>query len=311
MNSKAIRKQLLAAVAMVLVAAVALGSSTYAWFASNNTVTAKGMQVQATAEGGIEIAYNALSTTKIPDSGAAAYATTATAGMDSGTVLFPTSTQAVATNGAISSGWFHANAALASNYQAKEGTYTTLTLNAGNDQNNIYGSTTIKQDKSQYYDTAGRQYYLVKQFNVRSVSGTKLASNLKVKSVTVTLPQTANTQALDKSVRVAVVCGSNSAIYAPVPGASGTYAVANAIGADGKPTATTQVTALGATVESSVLADSIPAITSDGKYGGVDVNIYVYYEGEDSNHYSDNLKTDIDTLQVSVDFTAAIEGANA
>lgn len=39
MNSKAIRRQLLAAVAMVLVAAVALGSSTYAWFVSNNTVT--------------------------------------------------------------------------------------------------------------------------------------------------------------------------------------------------------------------------------------------------------------------------------
>lgn len=38
MNSKAIRKQLLAAVAMVLVAAVALGSSTYAWFVNNNKV---------------------------------------------------------------------------------------------------------------------------------------------------------------------------------------------------------------------------------------------------------------------------------
>lgn len=47
MNSKAIRKQLLAAVAMVLVAAVALGSSTYAWFANNNRVTATTMSVTA------------------------------------------------------------------------------------------------------------------------------------------------------------------------------------------------------------------------------------------------------------------------
>ena len=46
MNSKAIRKQLLAAVAMVLVAAVALGSSTYAWFVASGTVTATGMMVQ-------------------------------------------------------------------------------------------------------------------------------------------------------------------------------------------------------------------------------------------------------------------------
>ena len=37
---KALKKQLAAAIAMVCVAAVALGSSTYAWFVSNNQVTA-------------------------------------------------------------------------------------------------------------------------------------------------------------------------------------------------------------------------------------------------------------------------------
>ncbi len=50
MNSKAIRKQLLAAVAMVLVAAVALGSSTYAWFANSNNVSATGMSVTAKSD---------------------------------------------------------------------------------------------------------------------------------------------------------------------------------------------------------------------------------------------------------------------
>lgn len=47
MNSKAIRKQLFAAVAMVLVAAVALGSSTYAWFVSNTGVRATSSSVTA------------------------------------------------------------------------------------------------------------------------------------------------------------------------------------------------------------------------------------------------------------------------
>ena len=37
---KALKKQLAAAIAMGCVAAVALGSSTYAWFVSNNQVTA-------------------------------------------------------------------------------------------------------------------------------------------------------------------------------------------------------------------------------------------------------------------------------
>ena len=51
MNSKAIKRQLLAAIAMVLVAALALGSSTFAWFANNNKVEAKGMQITAMTEG--------------------------------------------------------------------------------------------------------------------------------------------------------------------------------------------------------------------------------------------------------------------
>ena len=44
---KALKKQLAAAIAMVCVAAVALGSSTYAWFVSNNQVTATTTQIAA------------------------------------------------------------------------------------------------------------------------------------------------------------------------------------------------------------------------------------------------------------------------
>ena len=59
MNSKAIKRQLLAAIAMVLVAAIALGSSTFAWFASNDTVTASGMNITAVTEGAnLEISFS-------------------------------------------------------------------------------------------------------------------------------------------------------------------------------------------------------------------------------------------------------------
>ena len=47
---KALKKQLGAAVAMVCVAAVALGSSTYAWFVTNNSVEADNMTVMANAD---------------------------------------------------------------------------------------------------------------------------------------------------------------------------------------------------------------------------------------------------------------------
>lgn len=44
---KALKKQLGAAVAMVCVAAVALGSSTYAWFVTNNKVDATTTNISA------------------------------------------------------------------------------------------------------------------------------------------------------------------------------------------------------------------------------------------------------------------------
>jgi hypothetical protein len=46
-NVKALKKQLAAAIAMVCVAAVALGSSTYAWFVNNNTVKATTSTISA------------------------------------------------------------------------------------------------------------------------------------------------------------------------------------------------------------------------------------------------------------------------
>ena len=47
MDTKALKKQMGAAIAMVLVAAVALGSATFAWFVSNNTVDATTSKIAA------------------------------------------------------------------------------------------------------------------------------------------------------------------------------------------------------------------------------------------------------------------------
>lgn len=47
MDTKALKKQMGAAIAMVLVAAVALGSATFAWFVSNNSVTATTSKISA------------------------------------------------------------------------------------------------------------------------------------------------------------------------------------------------------------------------------------------------------------------------
>ncbi len=82
MSVKALKTQLMAAVAMVIVAAVALSSSTYAWFAVNTAVEATGMNVNAKAETGLVIT-NA-------DKGS--YGASATAKDSAAKALFPGST---------------------------------------------------------------------------------------------------------------------------------------------------------------------------------------------------------------------------
>ena len=61
---KALKKQMAAAVAMVCVAAVALGSSTYAWFVTNNTVKATTSTISAQSNAAfMKIKYNVTATT--------------------------------------------------------------------------------------------------------------------------------------------------------------------------------------------------------------------------------------------------------
>lgn len=49
METKALKKQMGAAIAMVLVAAIALGAATFAWFVNNNAVQAEGVNVSTTS----------------------------------------------------------------------------------------------------------------------------------------------------------------------------------------------------------------------------------------------------------------------
>ena len=80
---KALKKQLAAAIAMVMVSAIALSSSTYAWFAANNKVSATNMQVTATTSGSLVITNSQL---PVADTGTV----TVVASDSAATALIPT-----------------------------------------------------------------------------------------------------------------------------------------------------------------------------------------------------------------------------
>lgn len=220
MNSKAIKRQLLAAIAMVLVAAIALGSSTYAWFVASGTVKAEGMKVQAQAESGILIKENKAD---------AKFGTVATVSAGAAK-LYPTSTTDLAK-------WYHAVSQEADDAKSKqaENAYTELKNTELND------------------------HRLVNQFVIRSATDTPISnSKLQIQNVIVSGGNT--TQNLNKSIRVGIKVSNggaeNSATYIYAPRADSAFTLTAKY--DGNKTVTENITAT-ANDFLTLTGDSIPA----------------------------------------------------
>lgn len=282
MNSKAIRKQLLAAVAMVLVAAVALGSSTYAWFAANSNVTAEGMSVNAQAENGLIIANSDGST----------WGSTAQATVGSAT-LYPISTKDTTT-------WYHAVSTAQDNAQASQDAskYTQPITGVSNG----VGYQETGNDSVYSYDDGDLGYYLLNTFKIKSSAADMSGVKLYVNKVTITdSDSTVSSGSLNKSLRVAVVLSGdktenvqNVYIFAPTSDSTTTYKV----GGNDKADYTCKVAATDLNTET--------AITSVSASNPITASVYVYYEGEDAACKSTNIVgITPDTLNVSVQFGTA------
>ncbi len=217
MSTSILKKQLIAAVVMVLVAMLALGTSTYAWFVTNSTVTANGMNVQATSENGIEIRE--------------ATAPSTWASVASG--IHGTAAQLIPTSTADASNWYHASALYSTGSAVDASTITKVAIT----ETTGVGKSATSGDKG---------YYIHDQFNVRSTTAN--ATNLVVKNVTVS-----GIDNLSPGLRIMTVCGTNVHIYAPMTGATTTYNVnlSTAVTALTGATGSTTTDLLAATVDNS------------------------------------------------------------
>lgn len=270
MNSKAIKRQLLAAIAMVLVAAIALGSSTYAWFVASGTVKAEGMKVQAKSEGGLAIRW--------AGPGSELWGTTASAKMNAAKALLPASTATLAK-------WTYAKAEKASASTAETSSYTDITANVFSGTDSAFGD---------------NDYVVMQPFEIRSTAGDKLAKGLYVSDVKVT--RGANTaKDLDLSIRVGVRMESEDGfvgnfVYAPISGGSTDYTW-HAVAAGDIDTTVTLATA---GEGSRLLAEDQTVSAVEGE--AVKVQVFIWYEGEDAKLYSDNYVAN--DLDVTVSFSS-------
>lgn len=284
---------------MLSVSAAMLVSSTFAWFTMNKTVQATNMQVQAKADQGLLI-------NEVSDAGNANWDALAQTNQTEGIKLHATSTANTGTwyyaystknSSAASAGKGAVSSDLTTDGYKTLGTDNINTVAAVAGSNAKQDITWVDANQNGTYDN-GEGYYVKYTYYLKS-SGDAITCSTGAKSKTLNIKDvtvTGNTSSvdLDKALRVAIVVNGKAYIYAPLyDTTSATYYVA-AANYDG-------TTPLDKTVSQPTAMTNIPAVTSDG----TEVNVYLYFEGEDTNLKTDNVTSALDNLIVSFKFALA------
>lgn len=320
MNSKAIRKQLLAAVAMVLVAAVALGSSTYAWFVSNSSVRATSSSVTAASTStnllivaGAQAAKNVGITTNgvtadykaATTSGKTADAVTST----NATALMPASTNNC-TDWYVVGGW---ESTVAGKQVANAYNKPTISLEAAG-PNVVNGQYTLGGIPTNAYQAS--------TYSVYTTAGTVELNLDQTSPISVSVDTPDNTISPDAGFKDAlrvgiVVDGVLKLVYAPTVESEGTGNDKDAVaGYRTVVSGTTTGAATYAVVAGSTFTDWTATPNGDGTYAkatkslgtvgtaGAVVQVFVWLEGTDKDcvtGIADGGKND-DTYKVTINF---------
>lgn len=236
MDTKALKKQMGAAIAMVLVAAVALGSATFAWFVSNNTVKATTSNIAAQSNSAY-LVIDKVATSKTSSSAV-------TSGVEK-KELYPAKTEKSQDGKAV---W---KSAYASNADAS-------TMKP--DSEFMIGDGTA--DKA-----VDAKYAVENTFYVGTGGYDGEFTKLHITDVKVTTPATTENKNLGNALRVLVVNGEKWEVWS-----------GNGI-------------KLSSSVDSPTAGGDLLAtdevIKSDHDAA---VKVYLYYDGDDANVYSNNLE---------------------
>lgn len=245
MDTKALKKQMGAAIAMVLVAAVALGSATFAWFVSNNTVSAKTTGVKAQSN-------TAFMSIEYKKTAKGSKTTDSVDWTDLAVALYPAEVQS--DNAADPEPKFVTAYGTATDNGTKKGDY-------------IEVGDAAKAVKDSYAVGEANNYNI-------SSAGVDL-SNLKIDKVEVT---TGADKGLKDAIRVLVVGPDSWQVWGPGANATAGLKLQKAEGA--------------------ALATKV------AKDEDTPLSVYVYYDGNDAAVNTANLKNILDSVGVTIHFSA-------
>lgn len=243
------RKMLISSVAMLLVAMVALGTATFAWFTTNTTATADGINVKTVAASDLQVAkYDQQ------------YGTTVDYGVSS-QVLYPAST-------VDGTNWFNTTAEDQNNY-AKATSASITDVSAKH-----VGSGTLSTEA----------YYFIDKLYIKN------AGDTTINDITISAQFTWDS---DNYMRVALVSKDGSFEKCVVSDTTDTWdAYADADGT------TTTITPLGTNLNSVDVGSLAPGFYAE-------YNIYVWYEGQDSDCKSANAGKELIDIDITVTGTPA------
>lgn len=278
-------KKLIPALCMLLVAACLMGTSTYAWFAANLEVTASGMSVKAVSDGGLAIGiYTAFN--QAPEDGAFKGAESVTNGWSNSgataATVKPTSFTGAVSGSNYAAGNWVTSTANNPGLAASNGTYVTAI-----DNDTTWGATT------------GAEIFQHTKWQVKSLVEGK-TYELKISGITVSGGTTTAGAAknLEKSLRVLVKYDGKFFKFAPncTPAE-----VAAAKFYSGTGTTLSDETNLVAGLKADGTAATISVVLGNISTTAQDVEVFIYYEGEDANCKSANA-IDIKTLSVAITY---------
>ena len=254
---------------MVCVAAVALGSSTYAWFVSNNNVDAITTDISAQSNSAYLVIQEATAGKTATDNTSTS---SATAEDRTAVALYP----AQVVNGTTTGSYKFESAYAAAAGNSLEKTSTRFTVGNNGTAEEAVANTYAHKDTF-YIGTGGYDGSF---------------TNLKVEGVTVSA-KNADKADLVNAMRVLVVCGDQWTVWKN--GAEVTSV--DTLNTAGNATETTTLTAKYTDATNKAIAASV------SQNNDVTVDIYVFYDGADGQVNSDNL-ADLKDCGVTVTFTA-------
>ena len=205
-NTKSLKKQLAAAIAMLLVAVVALGTASYAWFVSNNTVTATTTNISAQSNSAYLVIDNAAAgSTKTTSTSAA----TASETFSPDTKLYPAQWK----NNFDSAGKKSGDEGFTSVVYQFESAYASAKDAATEKEGTRFA---VGNPET----AATKDYTLANTFYIGTGTYDGTFTNLKVTGVTVN--NTTSSQ-LENAMRVLVTCGSEWTVWSKAGIESGSH----------------------------------------------------------------------------------------